>query len=67
MPTWESTEDGWIQAIINDERITIDQALIAKYFDVSAKGVVDVANALVKEAQTALKNIAGLNAFVNKE
>jgi hypothetical protein len=28
---------------------------------------VDVANALVKEAQVALKNIIGPNAFVNKE
>jgi hypothetical protein len=29
--------------------------------------MVDAANALVKEAQVALKNIVGLDAFVNKE
>jgi hypothetical protein len=29
--------------------------------------VVDVANTLVKEVQVALKNIDGLDAFVNKE
>jgi len=29
--------------------------------------MVDATNALVKEAQVALKNIVGLDAFVNKE
>jgi hypothetical protein len=30
LQTWESTKDGRIQAIINGERITIDQTLIVK-------------------------------------
>jgi hypothetical protein len=33
---------------------------------VSVEGGMDAANALVKEAQVALKNIPGPNAFVNK-
>lgn len=37
-----------------------------KQFGVSAKGTVIIANRLVKEAQMALKNIVGLDAFVNK-
>ncbi len=41
--------------------------LIIKQFGVSAKGVVDAMNTLVKEAQDAFKNIARLDAFVNKE
>jgi hypothetical protein len=38
-----------------------------KQFGVSIEGVVDAINALVKEAQVALKNITGLDAFMNKE
>jgi len=38
-----------------------------KQFSVNVEGVVDVANALVKEAQVALKNIIGPEAFINKE
>jgi hypothetical protein len=67
LQTWESTKDGWIRAIVNGEKIIIDQTLIAKQFDVSAKGTLDGANALVKEAQMDLKNIVGPNAFINKE
>ncbi len=60
------TKDGCIWAIVYGEKITIDQTLIVKQFGVNAEGTVDVANALVKEAQVALKNIVGLDAFVNK-
>jgi hypothetical protein len=52
---------------VNGERITIDQTLIVKQFGVSVEGAMDVLNALFKEAQVALKNIIGLDAFVNKE
>jgi len=48
--TWESIEDGRIRAIVCGEKITIDQTLIVQQFGVSVKGVVDVVNALVKEA-----------------
>ncbi len=65
--TWESIEDGQIWAIVNGERITIDQALIVKQFSVNTEGAMDVTNALVKEVEVALKNIAKLDAFVNKE
>ncbi len=34
---------------------------------VSVEGIVDAMNTLVKEAQDAFKNIAELDAFVNKE
>ncbi len=47
---WESIEDGQIIAIINGEKITIDQTLITKQFGIGTKNVVDAANALVKEA-----------------
>jgi hypothetical protein len=49
------------------ENITIDQTLIALQFGVSVEEVIDAMNTLVKEAQVALKSIAGLDAFVNKE
>ncbi len=65
--TWESIENGGIRVVICGEKITIDQALIVKQFNVSVEGVVDATNALVKEAQIALKNIVKLDAFVNKE
>jgi len=41
--------------------------LIAQQFGVNVKRMVDATNALVKEVQVALKNIAGSNAFVNKK
>jgi hypothetical protein len=41
--------------------------LIVHQFGASVEGVVNAANMLVKEAQTALKNIARMDAFVNKE
>jgi hypothetical protein len=63
----ESIKDGCIRAVVCGEKITINQTLIVQQFGVSFEGVVDVANALVKEAQIALKNIVGLDAFVNKE
>ncbi len=65
--TWESIKEGQIQAIVNSERIGINQVLIVKQFGVSIEGVVDATNALVKEAQVALKNVTGLDAFMNKE
>jgi ABC-type arginine/histidine transport system permease subunit len=64
---WESIEDGWVRVIICGEKITVDQALITQQFGVSVEGAIDVANTLVKEAQFAFKNIARLDAFVNKE
>ncbi len=67
LQTWESTKYGQMWIIVNGEKIMIDQTLIAKQFGVGTKGVVDAANALVKKAQVALKNIVGLDAFVNKE
>ncbi len=36
------------QAIVNGEKVTIDQALIAKQFSVSTEGAMDAANALIK-------------------
>lgn len=65
--TWESIEDGHIHVIVCREKITIDQTSIAKQFGVRVEGVVNVTNTLVKEVQVAIKNIARLNAFVNKE
>ncbi len=65
--TQEFIEDGRIKAIICDEKITIDQTLITQQLGVSVEGVVDVMNALVKEAQVALNNIVGLDAFINKK
>jgi hypothetical protein len=49
---------------INSERISIDQTLIVKQFGVNIEGVMDATNALVKEAQVALKNVTGLDAFM---
>jgi hypothetical protein len=53
--TWESTKDGCIWAIVYGEKITIDQMLITKQFGINVEGTLDVANALVKEVQIALK------------
>jgi hypothetical protein len=39
--------------IICGEKITIDQVLIIQQFNVSAKGIIDATNTLVKEAQVA--------------
>jgi hypothetical protein len=64
--TWESIEDGRIWVLVCGEKITIDQTLIVKQFGISAEGVVDATNALVKEAQIVLKNIVGLDVFFNK-
>jgi predicted transposase YbfD/YdcC len=64
--TWECTKDGLIQVVVRGEKITIDQMLIIKQFGVNVEGV-DATNVLVKEVQVAFKNIAGLDAFVNKE
>jgi hypothetical protein len=41
--------------------------LNTQQFGVSAKGMVDVVNVLVKEAQVIINNIPRLDAFVNKE
>jgi hypothetical protein len=65
--TLESTKDGCIRAIVFSEKITINQMLIVQQFGVSFEGVVDTTNAFVKEAQVTLKNIVGLDAFVNKK
>ncbi len=51
-------EDGWIQALVCGEKITINQTLIAQQFCVNVKGDIDAANALVKEAQVAFNNIS---------
>jgi hypothetical protein len=64
--TWDSTKDGQIRVVCG-QKITIFQTLIAKQFGVSTEGAVDVTNALVKKVQVAMKNIIGLDAFVNKE
>jgi len=56
-----------MRIVVYGEKITIDQALIAQQFGISVEGAVDGTNALVKEAQIALKNIVGLDAFINKE
>jgi hypothetical protein len=59
---------GWTNSNnYNGEKITIDQALIAKQFGVSIEGAMDIANALVKKARMPLKNIARSDAFVSKE
>ncbi len=65
--TWESIEDGHIRVVVCGEKITIDQMLIVQQFGISDEWVVNATNALVKEAQVAIKNIARSNAFVNKE
>jgi hypothetical protein len=41
--------------------------LIAQYFGISVEGAMDVTNALVMEAQVALKIIMRPYAFINKE
>jgi methenyltetrahydromethanopterin cyclohydrolase len=41
--------------------------LIVKQFGVNVEGAVDATNILVKKVQVALKNIARVDAFVNKE
>jgi hypothetical protein len=64
--TWESIKDGQIRVVVCDERITTDQTLIMKQFGINVEGMVDAANMLVKEVQVALKNIVGLDAFINK-
>jgi hypothetical protein len=46
--TWESIEDGHIKAIVCGEKITIEQAQITQQFGISAKGIVNVVNALIK-------------------
>jgi hypothetical protein len=38
-----------------------------KQLNINVEGVVDATNTLIKEAQVALKNIARLDAFDNKE
>jgi hypothetical protein len=65
--TQESTEDGHITTIVCGEKITIDQALIIQQFGNCVERMIDVTNALVKKAQVYLKNIVGLDAFINKE
>lgn len=65
--TWESIEDGHIRVVVCGEKITIDQMLIVQQFGISDEWVVNATNALVKEAQVAIKNIARSDAFVNKE
>jgi hypothetical protein len=65
--TWESIKDGCIRIIVCGEKITINQTPIVLDFGISAEGAVDATNALVKKAQVALKNIVGLDVFVNKE
>ncbi len=64
---WESIEDGHIRVVVCGEKITIDQMLIVQQFGISDEWVVNATNALVKEAQVAIKNIARSDAFVNKE
>jgi hypothetical protein len=64
--TRKSIEDGHIRTIVCGEKITIDQVLIAQQFCINVEGLVDATNALVKEAHVALKNIVGLDAFINK-
>jgi hypothetical protein len=67
MCTWESTKDGRIQVKVCGEEIIINQAIIVKQFGVNAKRVIDALNVLVKETQIALKNIVGLDVFVEKD
>ncbi len=60
--TWESIKDGQIQTNVNGERITMDQILIeaiGQYWRRSGHNQCT--------SQVALKNIDGLDAFVNKE
>ncbi len=64
---WESIEDGHIRVVVCGEKITIDQMLIVQQFGISDEWVVNATNALVKEAQVAIKNIVRLDAFVNKK
>lgn len=49
------------------KKFTIDQMFIKEQLNIHSQGVVDVANALVKDAKKALKNIVGSNAFMEKE
>jgi hypothetical protein len=65
--TQESTKDGHIRRVVCGEKITIDQALIVQQFGINVEGMVNAANALVKEAQVVFKNIIGLDVFVNQE
>ncbi len=65
--TQKSIKDGHIRRIICGEKITIDRTLIVQHFGINVEGTIDATNALVKEAQVALKNIVGLDAFINKE
>ncbi len=67
MHTQESTKDGHIRRVVCGEKITIDQALIVQQFGINVEGMVNAANALVKEAQVVFKNIIGLDVFVNQE
>ncbi len=60
-------KDERIWTVVCVEKITIEQALIAQQFGLNAKGVVDATNALIKEAQVALKYITRLYVFINKE
>jgi hypothetical protein len=53
--------------IVCGEKITIDQALIIQQFGNHVERMIDATNPLVKEAQVALKNIVGLDVFINKE
>ncbi len=64
---WESIEDGHIRVVVCGEKITIDQMLIVQQFGINDEWVVNATNALVKEAQVAIKNIVRLDAFVNKK
>jgi hypothetical protein len=64
--TWECTKDGRIQVVVRGEKIAIDQMLIIKQFGVNVEGF-DATKVLVKEVQVAFKNIAGPDAYVNKE
>jgi hypothetical protein len=65
--TRESVEDGYTRTIVCGEKITIDQVLIVQQFGISVEGLVDATNGLVKNAQVAIKNIVGLDVFINKE
>jgi hypothetical protein len=65
--TQESTTDEHRRIVVCGEKITIEKMLIAQQFGINVEGTVDATNALVKKAQFALKNIVGLDAFINKE
>ncbi len=56
-------KNGWIQALVCGEKITINQKLIAQQFGVNVKGTIDASNALVKKTQVAFKNISRSDAF----